>query len=242
MRQIADYLKIPLISLEHCDVPPNVSPSQLAQMKQRFTAQKHIFITEYSRDRWGYSSEEALVIEHGINTNIFSPAKEPEFKGHILTVCNEFESPERHWCCGFPLWGRVTKDLPVKHVGKSKTGWSQPAKNTTELVGFYREAAVFFNPASASPVPTVLLEAMACGSVVVSLASCAVPSIIKHGVNGFLSNDEQELRAILADVLAKPDDFEDIRANARQTIIDRYSLELHLKKWDKVLRSVVHEV
>jgi glycosyltransferase involved in cell wall biosynthesis len=78
-------------------------------------------------------------------------------------------------------------------------------------------------------VPFVLswsmLEAMATGCLIVGSDTQPVREVIADGRNGLLTDffDADRLAARLADVLARPEAFTGIRANARATILGRYA-------------------
>lgn len=71
-----------------------------------------------------------------------------------------------------------------------------------------------------------MLEAMACGAPVIGSATPPVQEVIEHGRNGLLVDffDRQALAETVANVLNNPHQYMDMRAKARQTIIDRYDL------------------
>ena len=122
----------------------------------------------------------------------------PEREPICLSVVNDWAN--RDWCCGFTIWQGVTKGLPVSVLGDTP-GLSKPASSFDKLVRAYQSSRIFLNTSTISPVPTSLLEAMACGCAVVSTATCMIPEIIKNGVNGFISNDEEELKEMLVELL-----------------------------------------
>lgn len=71
-----------------------------------------------------------------------------------------------------------------------------------------------------------MLEAMACGAPVIGSATPPVQEVIQHGHNGLLVDffDYKGLADTVADVLNNPQRYTDMRAAARQTIIDGYDL------------------
>lgn len=71
-----------------------------------------------------------------------------------------------------------------------------------------------------------LLEAMACGAVVVGSRTAPVQEVIQHGVNGLLVDffDHEALALQVAEVLADPARFQPLAEAARQTVVDRYDL------------------
>lgn len=76
-----------------------------------------------------------------------------------------------------------------------------------------------------------ILEAMAEGLPAIAPLTGGAPSYIRHGVNGFLADTRdaptlgRELRAILGEYGGEPGRADAIRAAARRTVAERYSLE-----------------
>jgi glycosyltransferase involved in cell wall biosynthesis len=146
--------------------------------------------------------------------------------------------PNRDWCCGYNLWQQTVQGLPVKVFGKSP-GFSEPAESTEHLRDIYQSSRIFYNTSLHSPVPTVLLEAMACGCAIVSTATCMIPEIIKNGENGLISNDPRELRAYLELLINNEQMAKRLGENARKTIEEKYNLDIFVKKWDNLLYNTV---
>lgn len=143
-----------------------------------------------------------------------------------------------HNCCNFQGWQRITRGLPIRVVGDTP-GLSKPAPSIEALVDEYRQSLIFLNTSTISPVPTALLEAMACGCACVSTATCMIPEIIENGVNGFISNNEAELRKY-CEILLEDNQFaKTLGYNATQTIKTKFNKERFLQQWDEVFRSVL---
>jgi glycosyltransferase involved in cell wall biosynthesis len=72
-----------------------------------------------------------------------------------------------------------------------------------------------------------LLEAMACGAVVVGSATPPVEEVIDQGINGHLVDffDQQGWIDTLEHVLADPDGQRTLREKARQRVVERYDLQ-----------------
>ena len=239
-KQISDQLHINLVNIEHCLPHPSWGTDVIQQFKS-MKGHRNIFISEFSRNSWGWNKDGAEIIVHGVDNEKFCPNDNlVEKKKHVLSVVNLFDSQERFWCCGFEFWKEAIKGLPYLHVGESKTNFSKPAKSIAELIMRYREAVVFCDTANASPVPSVLLEAMSCSCIVVTRANAMIPEIIKDNFNGFICETPEKMNKKLKEILANPDGYEDIRKNARQTIVDKFPLDKFVKSWDKILRDTAN--
>ena len=232
-RQIADTLHVPLVSLEHTLPVPSWPDDVLLSLRE-MRGNINLFISEYSLGRWGWEDRnDTSVIHHGVNTELFKPDdKIEERENHILSVVNDWIN--RDWCCGFTIWQNVIKNFPFHVVGDTP-GLSEPAGSIEELAAFYAGSRIFLNTSTISPVPTSLLEAMACGCAIVSTSTCMIPEIIQNGVNGFISNDEDELREYLVTLLNDEDLAKDMGAKARQTVIEKFSEDAFINNWKQFL-------
>jgi hypothetical protein len=224
--------------LRHTHVLPDVRfdvAAQIAAFKQ-YPRDRDSFISAYNMGQWG--STDASVVEHGVDTEFWKPDYSIEQDNTCLSVVNDW--PNRDWCCGFNLWNRTVQGLPVKVYGKSP-GFSEPANSTEHLREIYQSSRIFYNTSLHSPVPSVLLEAMACGCAIVSTENCMIPEIIENGVNGFMSNDDNELSERLKSLLSDPKRAETIGRNARKTIVEKYNIDRFVDSWNNLLYSTVNE-
>jgi glycosyltransferase involved in cell wall biosynthesis len=83
-----------------------------------------------------------------------------------------------------------------------------------------------------------MLEAMSCGCAVVTTETCAIPNFIQDGVNGYMSNDESELRNKLEYLLANPEKAREMGLNARRTILEKFSENKFIEQWNAVFDRV----
>jgi len=231
LKQLADRLHIPLISLEHTLPMPGWPPEVIQDLK-RYNGDINVFISSFSINQWGYNDRHpsVCVVHHMVDTDVFVPGNNTRTP-HILSVVNDWVN--RDVFCNFKGWQRITQGLPVRVVGDTP-GLSKPAASVPELVSEYGNSLIFLNTSTVSPIPTALLEAMACGCAVVSTATCMIPEIIENGVNGFISNDEGELRKIIVDLLQNPQKCAELGYNARQTIQNSFSKSKFLDSWNRV--------
>src|ERR1044072_4575218 len=89
-QQLAMQTALPVLNIMHTFPNPGYDISMFNQYKQLFDiADKHVFISDFNRDVWGFSNKEK-VIHHGIDTNFFKPSDKKERKSHILTVANDY--------------------------------------------------------------------------------------------------------------------------------------------------------
>jgi glycosyltransferase involved in cell wall biosynthesis len=232
LSEVSRQFNIPMISLEHTLPVPNWTSQELAA-RTYMRGHLNVFISEFSVSKWGFdiSDPTVRVIHHGIDTELFKPSDKPRLN-RILCVVNDWIN--RDWCCNFSGFIRTASKLPTKVVGATPN-LSKPAASVEELVSEYQSSRVFYNTSTVSPVPTALMEAMACGCAVVSTATCMIPELIVHGVNGFMSNNEEELTGYLEQLLEDEELATKMGEAARQTIINKFGLEQFKKNWTNVI-------
>jgi len=226
--QLKRQLGVPVLSLEHT-LPIESWPEQQLQAFKMMTGDVNVFISEYSAGEWAMNCDN-LIVHHSVDTELFCPAS-VEKDGKILSVANDFE--KRDYCLNFSGWKRITEGMPVKLVGDNP-GLSNPANGVEDLVEKYQSASIFLNTSTISPIPTSLLEAMSCGCPVVSTATCMIPEIITNGENGFISNDEEELKGYIKQLLDDPSLAAKMGDAARKTVIEKFSEEKFINNWNEI--------
>jgi glycosyltransferase involved in cell wall biosynthesis len=230
-QNINRILNLPIICLEHTlPTTQTISANQIEQMRS-MRGDINVFISEFSRKAWKI---DGIIVHHGVDTKMFSPNNKNK-QPNVLTVANDFIN--RDYCLNYSGWKRVTEGLKVKVVGDTN-GLSEAAKSVEDLVDEYNSCGVYFNSSTLSPIPMSLLEAMSCGCAVVSTATCMIPDIIKNGHNGYISNDEDELKKYLKYLLDNEPVRQELGKNARQTIIDMFSEEGFINTWNSIFDNI----
>lgn len=87
------------------------------------------------------------------------------------------------------------------------------------------------------------MEAMASGCLLVASDTAPVREVITHGENGLLADffDPVQIAARIEESLDNPDKMRSIRANARQTMVERYALSSLLPRQVELLRQMVEK-
>jgi hypothetical protein len=231
---ISKQFNIPLISLEHT-LPYPSWPIQQTKALSNLRGHINVYISNYSVQAWSVEKD-YFVIEHGVDTSTFYDMKINR-QPVILSVVNDWIN--RDYCCGFKLWQQVTNGLSTKVLGNTP-GLSKPATSVSELVRAYNESMIFLNTSLISPVPTVLLEAMACGCAVVSTANCMIPEFITHEENGLMGNTPEELRFHLERLIENPELCKKLGHAAQKTIKDKFSIDKFVLSWNNIFRRATN--
>ncbi len=235
-QQLQQALGVPIISLEHTLPIPDWPQGQKESMAS-MVGQENIFISEYSRREWGVKAPvKSSVIHHSVDSSLFKPSS-VEKKPYALSVVNDFKN--RDYCCNYSGWQRVTDSIETKVVGSCSEGLSEPAPSIEALVNEYNSAQVFLNTSTVSPVPTSLLEAMSCGCAVVTTATCMIPEIIVNGENGFMSNDEAELKGYIEQLFSDENLRTKLGKAARETILNNFSEKDFINNWNDTFDGVL---
>jgi glycosyltransferase involved in cell wall biosynthesis len=105
----------------------------------------------------------------------------------------------------------------------------------SRLLELYAKADVLVHPSKMEGLPTVILEAMSAGAIVVSSDIDAVKNLIKDNSNGFLFSvgKAKDLAEVVKKILSlSSDDRMRISAEARKTIVDYYG-------WNTTTKQIV---
>jgi glycosyltransferase involved in cell wall biosynthesis len=234
---IAQQHQIPVIQIDHTQPPKNANNKQISQLSKR-SNQHHVYITNFSKNSW--NDPNGMVIPHGIDTNVFKPSSRvfAERFPAGMSLVNQFAS--RDIFCGWEIWKQLASQCPIQLFGENP-GISNSLNNVDQLCEAFNNYRCFVNTSQWSPVPLSLLEAMACGLPVVTTSKQEIPNIIQNAYNGYISNDLDILRDMIHYLINNPEKAEEMGKNARQTIIEHFSIERFVENWNNLFDKVMKE-
>jgi glycosyltransferase involved in cell wall biosynthesis len=135
-----------------------------------------------------------------------------------------------------PLDERMRDEIGADNLARvDMPGWIEHR----DLPGYLREIRLVVLPSYTEGLPNVMLEAMACGAVVLATPVGAITDYIKDGVTGFIMEDnspecivENAIRALECPYL------DEISRNARDLVEREFSYEMAVKNWEIALELV----
>lgn len=205
-----------------------------------------------------YGIDNAVVITNGVDTNFLTPAKSK--KQSLLVLYVGALTTEK----GLPDLIRaatyVRRDYPdIKFILAGRGRMERNIKSLVhrlnladsfffagyverhQLREYYQQAAVLVLPSYHEGLPTVLLEAMACGIPSVATNVAGNSEVVVHGETGFLTppkNPEKLAEAILR-LLGDEKRRKTMGANARKRAEEHYDWGIITNKIEKIYTSLV---
>jgi glycosyltransferase involved in cell wall biosynthesis len=115
------------------------------------------------------------------------------------------------------------------------TGWIPHNKICSRI----NQLNILILPSYTEGLPSIILEAMACGTPVLATDVGAVPDVIRDNETGFIM-DDNSIECITKNVIKvlQYEDLQKVVDNAFNLVKKEYSYENTLKKWIKVLNNI----
>jgi hypothetical protein len=165
-------------------------------------------------------------IRHGM-----SPEEWPQTNHARQNLVVSQAYSNRHAACRNPDWVRaLEKTTKVVWVGRDV---HFPDFERYRL--FLRNSSIFFNPSFSSANPRARTEAMLMGLVVVTTNMHGEEEYIQNGVNGFCSNDFNEIVDFISFLKKNPWQVEKIGSAGRQTAQSYFHIDQFLAQWEQLL-------
>jgi len=111
----------------------------------------------------------------------------------------------------------------------------------SDLIRLYQQATLYVLPSHYEGLPTVLLEAMACGAPVVATAVSGNLDVIEDGVNGLLvpSKQPRKIAEAVHSILEDQSLQNQLSAMARKTIEQKFTWDIISDSYQKIYEELV---
>ena len=218
---VSQALHIPLVIIDHCGqeiLKPSTIFSTVTtpDIKKLHTLQSLINVCVHDKlvSAWPNSSKGSVVINTGRDTDKYKPAN----------VSDEFA---------------IVLD---NYIPQSIAQFLAPL-NTYTIMGTDREdrtnvynlGPVFIN--TWKNINIKLLEAMACGTIPISIETPEISHVIKHNETGFVVKDVDQMINVIEKVKNNEiRNIQQISQNARDYVIENHSMNNFIEKWNQVFQ------
>ena len=158
----------------------------------------------------------------------------------ISLICNQMNEVKFLLGGGGPLLEQVEKEL-TGLIAQDRTKVLDWIPHN-ELPGYLNQMKLLVLPSHYEGLPTIVLEAMACGTPVLATRVGAVPDLIVDGETGFIMEDNSP-ECIAKNVISALNHpkLNQISQNARAFVEKEYSYKAMKEKWHKLLTSLSAE-
>ncbi len=202
---------------------PELYEKLLGRLREAFA---FVFISESKRADYGIPGR---VILPGIDVEEYGGYSGERLQ--VLRVGNMMRA--RNLMFDVDFQERVCEGLPTRVTGLDPSiPGAAPAASFEDLLQAYRSSRCLLHvtrEAYEDGYNLAMLEAMACGTPVVSLANATSP--LTHGVDGYLSSDPEELRGHIRALFDDLDLARAVGAKGRETVTRRFPITAFVERW-----------
>lgn len=225
--------QLPRIYLEH-NVPRPHAVDTRHPVDDPTTLLVHV--THFNRLMWDNGNTPTMVIEHSV-------AIDPTVRyggalPHGITVMNGMQARPR--IAGYDLFLEARQHVPLDAAGIDTEAFGGlgdiPYRDLHARMAQYR---FLFSPVRYTSLPLAVVEAMTIGMPVVALATTELPTVIEHGVTGFVSCRLDELVERMNYLLANPEAARAMGTRARQVAQERFNLERFASDWNAAFQQAL---
>ena len=207
--------------------------SYLKQLEPHLHGVTKVFISQSKKEDWAM---EGSVILPGINVDEYG-GYDGE-RAEILRVGNMLKA--RDLMMGFSEQEIICEGFNSRIVGENPLLGTSVSGSWEELKSHYRQKRFFLNTTKdpyEDGYNLAMLEAMATGMPIVSLANPASP--LTDGEDGFISADLESLRARARELLADRSLAVKMGKAARECVIKKFPIEKFITRWNEVIENAV---
>lgn len=223
-----------------------------------FLSNRVVTYTPGMAEQLGLDPTSKLVYPHGaryVDTEHFSPKNQFEERDRTIGYIGRFDEEKGVRELAFAIQHLPT-DVKVRFIGEGElSGWlrgqlvEEIDAGRVEIAGWvaHQDVSSELNqlkllvlPSSPTEgLPTIVLEALACGTPVYATPVSGVPDVIRPGETGFhiCSRDPETMAEEIATILNK-EDLLDVSETGRKLIESIYSFEAAVDRYSKLFDSL----
>ena len=204
------------------------------------------------RERTPEVSEKTIVIPNYVETNRFVPDHDQPKEFDVLFVgrlsAQKNVSAFLMALDDIDAKSVIVGDGNLQQALQSQYGnlngrvrWEGNIPNT-DLPYLMNRSRIFVLPSHYEGHPKALIEAMSCGMPVIGANSPGIRGVISHGVNGLLcGTDSESISASIERLLSDAGLCDSLGRNARQYVIDNFSLDRVFEIEYQLYQEVLNE-
>src|SRR5581483_1714988 len=112
---------------------------------------------------------------------------------------------------------------------------------TQDVPSALRSIDIFVHPSLSEGMPNAVMEAMACGCMVIASRAGGGPELIQHGIHGFLTNtgDQEDLVRNLTSAIRDPAGCRRMAAAAAERIQNGFSIAASARRLEQIYSSYI---
>jgi hypothetical protein len=218
--------RLPKIYLEHNTPRPHPTDSKHPLDDPNILM---VHVTHFNRLMWDNGRTPTTVIEHSVGIDPAITYDGRREQG--IMVVNGIQKRPR--IAGYDIFQQVREQIPLTAAGMETEAFGGlgdvPYRDLHRRVAEYR---FLFSPMRYTSLPLAVIEGMTIGMPVVALATTELPTVIEHGVSGFVSCNVDELIENMRALLADHELARRVGARAREVARERFSIERFAQSWN----------
>lgn len=235
---------------------------KLFQLADRVIA---VDLDYFKQSKYGrfIGKEKSVVVPNGVDTDLFCPGagewtdlglpsltdkKTILFVGNLLPVKNllllcdilpDLPSDTRLVIVGGNYNEKFVRQYVVKRGLTEKVVFAGRMPDRKELAGFYRSSALVAVPSRSESFSLVIIEALACGSLVLASDIVGIRGRISDGQDGFLApvGDKIFWKKKISDIFLLPYEEQNILRNRARAKALKYDWKIHLSALREIYRG-----
>ncbi|MFW9777499.1 MAG: glycosyltransferase family 4 protein [Candidatus Heimdallarchaeota archaeon] len=197
-------------------------------------------------EKWGLPS---FVIYNGVDTNLFSPRKEPNDPENLRVLYVGRLVSHKHPEIVVQL-AKDFPDLKFTMIGQGEMHQEiadqiQRLSNITltsvsygEMPRIYRDHDIFLFPSVHEGLSNAILEAIASGLPILARNATSMAEIIRDGHNGYLCEDFEAFEERLRDLIGNINELQHMSSNARSTAL-KFDWDEIVNEYETFFESLV---